>query len=211
MSLYEGVTESKAQRGARYTNNKRNKENTMKANTKNNGAKNSNKAGNGSKGANKAKKAAAVEQAAAVAEAVAEVKQATGAVVVRVLAENLAGETLDGKLETTIKRHTLKGESKCGMVKRLLMEAGMTKEKLVALVEAKHGELKETTLNTIRADLKRTLGTGDIACKGWRTDGKAGKMATAAVAKLRTHVLGVSAYAAGLVTVETKKEETSAE
>lgn len=179
-------------RNATRTNKQTKQDTTMKTNKANNGAKNS-KANNGSKGAKKAKQAS----------------EATGAVVVRVLAENLAGETLDGKLETTIKRRNLKGESKCAMVKRLLMQDGMTKEELIEEVEKVHGELKDTTLNTIRADLKRTLGTGDIACKGWRTDGKAGKLATAAVAKLRTHVLGVSAYAAGLVTVETKKEEST--
>lgn len=122
----------------------------------------------------------------------------TPATTTRILAENLAGNTLDGQIEVTIKRHTLKGESKCAMIKRLLCTAGMTREVLIAQVEAAHGPLKDSTLNTIRADLKRTLG-GLVVCKGWRTDEKLGKLATAAVAKLRTAQLGEGYASVGLV------------
>lgn len=117
----------------------------------------------------------------------------------RVLAEALAGKTLDGEIAVTIKRHTLKGESKCAAIKRLLMTPGMTKDKLIAEVEAAHGPLKDSTLNTIRADLKRTLG-GLVVCTGWRTDAKEGKLATAAVAKLRAHELGQGYASVELIT-----------
>lgn len=129
---------------------------------------------------------------------------------VRVLAEVLKGETLNGTLETTIKRHTLKGESKCAMIKRLLMTEGETRETIIAKVEREHGTLKDSTLNTIRADLKRTLGALVVA-KGWRTDEKHGKLATAAVAKLRAHELGKGYASAELVTVATLASATQAE
>ena len=139
--------------------------------------------------------------------AVAEVATVQG----RVIAEKLAGKVLTGTLETTIKRHTLTGESVSAMIKRLLMTAGQTQDTILRAMEAKDaryanvadaksdgGKLARSTLNTTRADLKRTIG-GDVLATGWRTDGKAGKVATAAVAKLRTHALGASAYSVELV------------
>lgn len=129
---------------------------------------------------------------------------------VRVLGEVLKGETLDGALNCVIKRHTLKGESKCAMIKRLLCTEGMTREKLIELVEKEHGELKDSTLNTIRADLKRQRGTGALACTGWRTDGKAGKLATAAVAKLRGAQLGDGYASAELITSAAATAATAA-
>lgn len=141
------------------------------------------------------------------AKAKVEATAATAATV-RVIGEKLAGNTLDGAIETTIKRHTLKGESMCMMIKRLLETEGMTREKLIVEVEKVHGALKDSTLNTIRCDLKRTRGAL-VCCTGWRTDKKHGKLATAAVAKLRTHVLGVSAFSAGLITAAAKLEAVS--
>lgn len=148
-----------------------------------------------------------------------------GAIETRIVAEKLAGKTLDGELNLTVRRHTLsaESESKVAMMKRLLMTAGQTKESILLAVKEKQGgtltSADVATLNTVRADLKRTIG-GLVVATGWRTDAMQGKLATQAVAKLRTHELGTSAFCveavrAGVVTLSTAdagaKVDTSAD
>lgn len=120
--------------------------------------------------------------------------------------EHLIGQTKDGLIDVVVKRRQLKTESKVGLIKRLLMTPGQTKDTIFAAARPMHAGSDKSlvnTINTVRADLKRALG-GLVVATGWKTDAKEGKLATAAVAKLRTHEVGVSAFAAGVVPVELK-------
>lgn len=120
--------------------------------------------------------------------------------------EHLIGQTKDGLIDVVVKRRQLKTESKVGLIKRLLMTSGQTKDTIFAAARPMHAGSDKSlvnTINTVRADLKRALG-GLVVATGWKTDAKEGKLATAAVAKLRTHEVGVSAFAAGVVPVELK-------
>ncbi len=127
-------------------------------------------------------------------------------VTTKLTGEHLVGETLNGKIDVVVKRRQLKTESKVGLIKRLLMTEGQTKETITRAAMALHTGSEKAlvnTINTVRADLKRALG-GLVVAKGWKTDAKEGKMATAAVAKLRTHEVGTSAFSEGTVPVELK-------
>lgn len=165
------------------------------------------------KALNKAGKAATAAtgkgKGAKVAElATVEVKAAQG----RVLAEVLKGSvtTKEGTAEISmeVRRQTLTSESKVAAMKRLLMTAGATKESILAHCAKVYGDKGKnaSTLNTVRADLARTLQRAVLAT-GWRTDGNVGKLATAAVAKLRTHELGVGGYVADVKRAEVVQEK----
>lgn len=132
----------------------------------------------------------------------AEVK--TAEVKTRIVAEILSGQVADGStLNVEVRRQHLSVESKVACMKRLLMTQGQTKESILAHCAKVYGDKgsNASTLNTVRADLSRTLGRAVLAT-GWRTDGNVGITATAAVAKLRTHELGNGKYVADVKKVE---------
>lgn len=132
----------------------------------------------------------------------------------KLIGEHLVGNTRDGHIDLIVKRRQLKSESKVALIKRLLMTEGQTKDSIFkAALPLHNGSDKAliNTINTVRADLKRALG-GLVVAKGWKTDDKEGKIATPAVAKLRTHQVGVSAFCAAVESVPLKpKAEKKAE
>lgn len=110
----------------------------------------------------------------------------------RAIAEVLAGETLDGGIVAVVRRHGDSTGSKVEFMRRLLMTAGETKQSILAKVRLRADSTASdaSTLNTVRADLMRTQNARVLAT-GWRTDGRTNwKLATSAVAKLRTATLG---------------------
>lgn len=147
-----------------------------------------------SKGGNKKNKTSAPV-------AVVETPAPAPAPLTRVVGERIAGETLNGTIDVIVKRRTLKTESKVGLIKRLLTTPGQTKDSITLAAMALHNGTEKAlinTINTVRADLRRVVGD-QVVATGWRTDDKAYKAPTAAVAKLRTHQIGGNAFSQGAI------------
>lgn len=170
----------------------------------------SNQSGNSKKNQKNAAPAAPAQPSVATTPAPAPVS--TAPVSTKLVGERLVGQTRDGMIDVVVRRRQLKTESKVALIKRLLMTEGQTKESILAAALPLHNGSDKAlvnTINTVRADLKRALG-GLVVAKGWKTDAKEGKLATAAVAKLRTHEVGVSAFSAAVEAVPLKPKATPA-